>query len=134
MVIESSSIYDHIGGQLTIDNLVDVFYAKIEADPELRAIFPDDLEPGKHWQKLFLAQLFGGPMLYNQQRGHPRLRMRHMSFSVSPRSAELWLKHMHAAIDEIGIQEPERSAMFEYFDRAAPHMINLSPSGGNIEF
>jgi hemoglobin len=87
-------------------------------------MFPDDLAPGKEWQYLFLAQYFGGPARYIEQRGHPRLRMRHAPFPIDQRAADAWLGHMLAAIDEVGIAEPARSAMRDYFQRAAPFMVN----------
>ncbi len=96
-------------------------------------MFPDDLEAGKHWQFLFLTQFFGGPARYAQERGHPRLRMRHMPFPIDRMARDHWLGHMLAAIDEAGIEEPARSTMREYFERASEHMINLyaAPEDGD---
>ena len=71
------TLYELIGGEATFRRLVDIFYAKVEADEVLRAIFPEDLEAGKEYQFLFLMQYWGGPIRYSQKRGHPRLRMRH---------------------------------------------------------
>jgi hemoglobin len=121
---EQMTVYEVVGGDETFHKLVDRFYAKIEKDPVVRDMFPEDLEPGKVWQFLFLTQYFGGPSRYIEQRGHPRLRMRHAPFVIDKRAAEAWLKHMLDSIDEIGIQEPARSAMREYFERAAPFMVN----------
>lgn len=118
------SVFEMIGGKETIWQLVDVFYTKVENDPELRAIFPEDLEPGKQWQYLFLMQYWGGPTEYAAERGHPRLRMRHAPFAISPDLKDRWVQHMHAAIDEVGIQEPARSMMREYFQRGADFMVN----------
>jgi hemoglobin len=122
---DEPTIYEMVGGEKTFENLVEVFYEKIEADEALRDVFPDDLEEGKLWQKLFLTQLFGGPTTYSEQRGHPRLRMRHQPFSINAETGQRWLTHMLASIDEVGIQEPARSAMRQYFMRAAPHMVNI---------
>lgn len=119
-----ASIYDLIGGEPTIRQLVDVFYAKVEQDSVLRAVFPDDLEPGKYWQYLFLMQYWGGPRQYAAERGHPRLRMRHMPFAINAEARNRWVQHMLSAIDEVGIQEPMRSTMRDYFERAATFMIN----------
>jgi hemoglobin len=121
---EQHTVYDMVGGAPTFEKLVNIFYSKVENDELLRSIFPDDFEAGKHWQCLFLIQLFGGPSDYNQQRGHPRLRMRHASFRIDERVAQLWLSYMLEAIDEIKIDEPARSMMHEYFVRAASHMVN----------
>ncbi len=124
MAQSEMSIYDMIGGADTLWQLVDLFYTKVEADAELRAIFPEDLEPGKQWQYLFLVQYWGGPTEYAAERGHPRLRMRHAPFPISPALKDRWVMHMHAAIDEVGIQEPARSVMREYFRRGADVMVN----------
>jgi hemoglobin len=119
------SIYEIIGGDETFRRLVDNFYARVEADEVLRPLFPDDLEPGKHWQYLFLTQFFGGPSRYAGQRGHPRLRMRHFPFAINQKARDRWLTHMLAAIDDVGIDEPARSFMRDYFERASAHMINV---------
>ncbi|NJL56461.1 globin [bacterium] len=121
---DEMSLYDAIGGEATFQRLVDVFYTKVEADPDLRAVFPDDLEPGKRWQFLFLSQYFGGPAQYGEERGHPRLRMRHAPFTIDEPARAAWLGHMLASIDEVGIQEPHRTTMRQYFERAAVHMVN----------
>jgi hemoglobin len=124
MNTDDLSIYELAGGDETFRHLVDAFYRRVEADPILRPIFPESLEEGKEWQFLFLTQYFGGPARYIEQRGHPRLRMRHFPFAIDQRAADAWLGHMLAAIDEVRIEEPARSAMREYFQRAAPFMIN----------
>lgn len=130
--MEERSVYDKVGGAATFARLVDVFYARVEADETLRPIFPDDLEPGKRYQYLFLVQLFGGPSDYGEERGHPRLRMRHAPFTINAEAGEAWLNHMLAAIDEVGIAEPARSEMRRYFERAAPNMVNMFGPGGNM--
>jgi hemoglobin len=121
---ESKTIYELIGGAPTFERLVDEFYARVEADPLLRPMFPDDLEQGKRWQFLFLSQYFGGPAQYAVERGHPRLRMRHMPFVIDQQARDRWLEHMLVAIDAIGIEEPARSIMREYFERGSAFMIN----------
>lgn len=122
------SVYDIVGGDSTFRHLVDRFYDKVEADPALRQMFPPDLEPGKQWQFLFLTQFFGGPTRYAQERGHPRLRMRHMPFPIDQTARDRWLKYMLEAIDEVGIDEPARSTMRDYFERGSAFMINLFPA------
>lgn len=124
MAQEELNIYEYVGGEPTFRELVRRFYAKVEADATLRAIFPDDLEPGKEWQALFLMQFFGGPYRYAEQRGHPRLRMRHSPYPIDRRARDLWLQYMLEAIDEVGIAEPARSAMRDYFERGSEFMIN----------
>ncbi len=121
---EQMTVFELVGGEDTFRQLVDVFYARVEQDERLRNLFPDDLEPGKRWQFLFLMQYFGGPSSYGEERGHPRLRMRHAPFAIDEQAREAWLSHMLAAIDEIGIDEPARGVMRNYFERAAAHMVN----------
>jgi hemoglobin len=121
---KAETLYEQIGGDPTFRRLVDAFYARIEKDPLLRPIFPADLSEGKENQFLFLAQYWGGPARYEAQRGHPRLRMRHAPFAIGPAERDAWFANMIAAIDEVGIPEPARTQLVEYFDRAATFMIN----------
>lgn len=118
------TVFEMVGGEATFWQLVTRFYAKVEADPQLRAMFPDDLEPGKRYQYLFLMQYFGGPTMYMEERGHPRLRMRHNPYPIDADSRDRWLQYMLEAIDEVGIQEPARGTMRTYFERASSAMIN----------
>ena len=118
------TLYELIGGEATFRRLVDIFYAKVEADEVLRAIFPEDLEAGKEYQFLFLMQYWGGPIRYSEERGHPRLRMRHSPYAITEDLRNRWVQYMLEAIDEVGIQEPFRSQMREYFEQGATFMIN----------
>ncbi len=122
--MSNDSLYSKVGGEETFRRLVNAFYARVEQDPVLRPLFPADLEPGKEHQFLFLSQYFGGPPVYAEKRGHPRLRMRHFPFKIGFREQEAWLGNMLAAIDEIEIPDPYRTEMRDYFERAAVHMIN----------
>ncbi len=124
MQADEATLYERVGGETTFRRLVDNFYARVEADPVLRPLFPAELEAGKHWQFLFLMQYFGGPPQYAVERGHPRLRLRHMPFVIDQTAREHWLAHMLAAVDEVGIREPMRSEMRTYFERASEFMIN----------
>lgn len=121
---DETTIYEQVGGEDTFRKLVDVFYDKIEADETLREIFPDDLEPGREAQFLFLSQYWGGPQTYSHQRGHPRLRMRHSPYPITQDLRDRWVQYMLEAIDEVGIEEPIRSTMREYFERGATFMVN----------
>lgn len=127
------TVYELIGGEETLRQLVEVFYARVERDDRLRSMFPDDLEPGKRWQFLFLMQLFGGPMHYADERGHPRLRMRHAPYPIDATARDAWLEHMLAAMDEVGIEDPARASMRQYFERAATHMVNTFQPGSSEE-
>jgi hemoglobin len=118
------TLYDLIGGEATFRRLVDRFYAKVEADEVLRAIFPEDLEAGKEYQYLFLMQYWGGSTRYSQERGHPRLRMRHSPYAITEDLRNRWVQYMLEAIDDAGIQEPYRSEMRQYFEQGATFMIN----------
>lgn len=130
---EERSVYEIAGGEETFRQLVERFYARIEADAGLRPMFPEDLEPGKQWQFLFLVQYFGGPPVYGEQRGHPRLRLRHAPFPINQEARDRWLAHMLAAIDEVNIPEPAREIMRGYFDRASQFMINSLSGDVRIE-
>ena len=121
---QPQSVYDLVGGEDPFRDLVNAFYAKIEADTLLRPMFPDDLEESKRWQLLFLIQFFGGPRRYLEERGHPRLRMRHFPFDIDRRARDHWLMHMLEAIDEAGIVDPAREQMRQYFERASAFLIN----------
>jgi hemoglobin len=104
--------------------LVDNFYRRVEADPELRSVFPPDLAAGRERQYLFLRQVFGGPEAYSEQHGHPRLRMRHIPFAITRAARDAWLGHMLAAITESEIPEPHASVLRDYFERFSLDMIN----------
>ena len=126
------TLYDFVGGDVTFQAMVDTFYAKVEADEVLRSIFPENLEPGKRWQFLFLTQYFGGPERYAQERGHPRLRMRHGPFLIDMDARNRWLQYMLEAIDEVGIVEPARSLMRDYFERGSEMMVNVFDTLDNV--
>lgn len=129
---EERSIYELVGGEDTFRRLVDIFYTKIEQDAYLRPMFPDSLDEGKEWQFLFLCQLFGGPQRYAEERGHPRLRMRHAPFAIDQKARDVWLGHMLDAMTEINIRQPAYDMMRSYFERAATHMINYyTPDGAD---
>ena len=119
----STSLYESLGEQAFRD-LVEAFYRRIEADPFLRPMFPDDLTEARDRQRWFLVQLFGGPPLYNQRRGPPFMRMRHLPFAIGRAERDAWLAHMLAAIDEVGIPEPEAEVLRAYFERSSLAMMN----------
>ncbi|MBO8172871.1 MAG: globin [Bacillaceae bacterium] len=116
--------YQDIGGADTIRNLVEAFYPKVIQDPDLSPIFPEDIDPVKEKQYLFLTQFFGGPPLYSEKHGHPMLRARHMPFPITPRRAKAWLRCMSEAMDEIGLEGPVREYMFQRLTMTAYHMVN----------
>jgi hemoglobin len=120
------TIYDLLGGMQLFERLAARFYWRVGEDPLLRPMFPPDLTlPAQHLA-LFLAQRFGGPQTYSLQRGHPRLRMRHMPFRIGPAERDAWIGHMLAAMDELAIPEPARTAMARYFEDSATFLINAA--------
>ncbi len=123
MSCQPQSIYYLIGAE-SIHSLVDAFYVAVEKDPVLRSMYPDDLSQSRRHLQLFLVQFFGGPSDYSAERGHPRLRMRHFPFEIDQQARDHWLQHMWAAIDAVGIAEPARSQMRDYFERSSTFLIN----------
>ncbi len=119
------TLYDEVGGAPTFAALVHEFYEGVRADPQLRALYPEeDLGPAERRLRMFLEQYFGGPTAYSQERGHPRLRMRHAPFPVTEDMRERWLRHMLASLDALHLPPEQDHAMREYFERAAHMMIN----------
>ena len=119
-----SSVYERLGGMPYFVALVDRFYDGVETDSELRAMYPDDLEPGKQALAFFLGQYWGGPTTYSDTRGHPRLRMRHVNFSIGETEREAWLQHMTKALKDEPVGADIEQQMLDYFSMAAQHMIN----------
>ena len=118
------TVHELVGGTAAFVELVDRFYDRVEQDPPLRAVYPEDLEPGKRHLALFLAQYWGGPRTYSQERGHPMLRRRHFPFEVTPDGAARWATHMLAAIRSMDFPEPAEAAMVAYVQRFTPSMVN----------
>ncbi len=126
--IAVASVYEQVGGDETFRRLVDAFYRRVAQDPVLIPVFPptaEAREPGKEGQRMFLIQYFGGPRTYSDQKGHPRLRMRHAHFPLGQRERDAWVANMLAAVDEVGIPEPARTVMRDYFENGATFMINV---------
>ena len=120
-----ASFYDAVGGEPFFRRLVDRFYEGVATDPLLRPMYPEEvLEPAKDRLALFLMQYWGGPNTYSASRGHPRLRMRHAPFTVSPAARDAWLHHMKDAVDSMGLPQEHRDALWEYLERAAYFMVN----------
>ena len=119
------SFYDAVGGEDTFRRLVDEFYAGVADDPVLRPLYPEaDLGPAADRLRMFLIQYWGGPGTYSQQRGHPRLRMRHAPFKVGPTERDAWLGHMRKAVDSLGLPPDQESTLWDYLERAAFFMVN----------
>ncbi|OMH37178.1 globin [Tersicoccus sp. Bi-70] len=120
-----STFYEDVGGAPTFRALTDAFYDGVAGDPDLRALYPEeDLGPAKDRLRLFLEQYWGGPTTYSQERGHPRLRMRHHPFAVTPAMRERWLKHMRDAVDTLTLAPLHEQMLWDYLERAAHAMVN----------
>ena len=109
------------------ERLVDVFYEGVADDEVLRPMYPEqDLGPAKQRLLLFLEQYWGGPKTYGEQRGHPRLRMRHMPFRVGPDARDRWLLHMRSAVDALELAPLHEATLWDYLERAAHSMVNAA--------
>ena len=118
-------LFDQIGGSETFDRLVRAFYAGVQTDPVLWPMYPhSDLEGAIHRLSTFLQQYWGGPSTYSQERGHPRLRMRHAAFTVNPTARDHWLAHMRAALDTLELSPLHDATLWGYLDRAAHSLVN----------
>jgi hemoglobin len=123
--LQTETFYEQVGGEPTFRRLVHAFYRGVAADPELRAMYPEqDLGPAEERLALFLMQYWGGPRTYSDERGHPRLRMRHAPFQVDRAAHDAWLRHMRAAVDEIALAEDHERQLWDYLVYAAASMVN----------
>jgi hemoglobin len=105
-------------------DLARAFYARVDRDPRLRAMFPPSLEAAAERQALFLIQFFGGPAEYSEKRGAPRLRMRHAEFPIDAAAADAWLENMRAAVRQVGIEGPARGILERYLTHTARMLVN----------
>ena len=118
-------IFDIVGGEPFFVELVDKFYSGVEQDPILRPMYPEeDLTDSKSRLHLFLMQYFGGPQTYSEERGHPRLRMRHAPFAIGQAERDAWMNHMLSALKAVDAPEEAKIVMLDYFDRVATFMMN----------
>jgi len=126
----AASFYDAVGGEETFTRLVSRFYAEVEADPLLRPVYPSrDLAAAAEHLRLFLIQYWGGPGTYSEQRGHPRLRMRHARFSIGQAERDAWLRHMRTALDELALEPARDEELWSYLVMAAQSLVNKPPEG-----
>ena len=122
------TFYDEVGGAETFRRITDVFYQQVAADEVLRPLYPEeDLGPAERRLRMFLEQYWGGPRTYSEERGHPRLRMRHHPFRVGPIERDAWLRCMHtaiASIDDDTLDAEHRRALTDYMEMAAQSLMN----------
>jgi hemoglobin len=124
-VSHPQQFYTDVGGAPVFEKLVARFYEEVARDEVLRPLYPEeDLGPAEVRLRMFLEQYWGGPRTYSEQRGHPRLRMRHMPFKVGPIERDAWLRCMRIAVDEADLDEAHRAQLWEYLQMAAVSMVN----------
>ena len=122
----ADTFYQAVGGEDTFRRLVDAFYAGVAEDPVLRPLYPeDDLGPASDRLRMFLVQYWGGPGTYSQQRGHPRLRMRHAPFAINAAARDAWLARMRAALDTLDLPPAYDETLWNYLTSAADSLRNL---------
>ena len=120
-----SSFYEEIGGEAFFADLTAQFYAQVAVDPILRPMYPDtDLKAAALRLQWFLEQYWGGPTTYQENRGHPRLRMRHSEFHINLAAHDAWLKAMRAAVDGVEMKPEHKEQLWGYLEMAAAAMIN----------
>jgi hemoglobin len=122
------TFYDEVGGAPTFDRLVSRFYAGVRTDPVLAPLYPQDDWAGAETRlRMFLEQYWGGPTTYSDQRGHPRLRMRHAPFAIGPAERDAWLANMRAAVDSLDLPPEQDATLWGYLEMAARSMQNRWP-------
>jgi len=120
-----TTFFERIERGVATDSLVRAFYDGVAVDPILRPMYPDDDLDGAIWRlTAFLEQYWGGPGTYSETRGHPRLRMRHSAFAITPEARDRWLLHMTTAVDSLALAPMDREELMDYLDRAAQAMVN----------
>ncbi|SDK72630.1 hemoglobin [Actinopolyspora mzabensis] len=119
------TFYDEVGGEATFRTIVARFYEEVAKDELLRPLYPEeDLSGAEQRLRLFLMQYWGGPQTYSEQRGHPRLRMRHAPFKIGLAERDAWLRCMRIALDEVDLTRQQRDRLWQYFEMAAHSMVN----------
>ncbi len=130
--------YDDFGGHETFAKLVREFYRGVADDEPLRALYPEqDLGPAQERLRMFFEQYWGGPTTYSDQRGHPRLRMRHAPFAVTTTARDHWLRHFRSALDRADLTPEQDQQFWEYVTHAAQFMVNTlddpDPAAGRTQ-
>jgi hemoglobin len=123
-VVAVGTLFERVGGQPFFDGLVERFYEGVQSDPTLRPLYPDDLTESRDHLALFLGQYWGGPPTYSEQRGHPRLRMRHAPFVIGLAERDAWLRHMTDAVRAAQIDGETEAELIAYFEMASRTLIN----------
>ena len=120
-----TTFYDEVGGLETFRTIVHRFYEGVATDEVLRPLYPEeDLGPAEERFLLFLVQYWGGPTTYSDTRGHPRLRMRHAPFAVTPEARDRWLVHFREGLDAAALSPEQDERFWDYVTHAAQFMVN----------
>jgi hemoglobin len=120
-----STFYEQVGGEAFFANLTSQFYAVVATDPILRPMYPlDDLKGAAQRLQWFLSQYWGGPTTYQENRGHPRLRMRHNQFIIDSAARDAWLRAMQTAVNGVEINDELKEQLWSYLEMAADAMVN----------
>jgi hemoglobin len=123
--VVGASFWAEVGGRATFEGIVRRFYDGVRHDEVLWPMYPEhDLEGAIQRLTMFLEQYWGGPSTYGEQRGHPRLRIRHQPFPVTPTARDAWLHHMRAAVVEAHLSPLHESTLLDYLERAAHSLVN----------
>ena len=122
-----ATFYDQVGGHAFFNRLVSNFYARVEHNDLLRPMYPEDLSESKRHFEMFLEQYWGGPKTYSEERGHPRLRMRHAPFRINRVARDAWLEAMSTALESerSTLSEDQFNELHAYFDMTAHQMRNV---------
>jgi hemoglobin len=123
--VDGATFYDAVGGHETFRRLIAAFYGRVENDPVLRPLYPEEeLGPAAERLRMFLEQYWGGPRTYSEVRGHPRLRARHVPFRIDDEARVAWLANMRAALDEIDLHPEADRVLWDYLETAAQTLVN----------
>ncbi len=119
------TFFERVGGEAVFQKLATEFYRGVSRDPLLSPMYPpDDMAGAERRLRMFLEQYWGGPDTYQQERGHPRLRMRHAQFPIGPKARDAWLSHMRVAVDSLKLSPADDAELWDYLQRAAHAMLN----------
>lgn len=119
------TFFDQIGGEETIRKITEKFYEQVASDPVMTAMYPEEnLGPAEERLRWFLQQYWGGPTTYSDTRGHPRLRMRHHPYEITPEARDTWLKYMRVALTEANLAPLHEATFWDYLERAAHSLVN----------
>ncbi|CAN2212316.1 COG2346 Truncated hemoglobins [Candidatus Nanopelagicaceae bacterium] len=122
---DTTNYYELFGGEPFFSDLVSQFYARVATNEILRPMYPErDMEGAAQRLKMFLEQYWGGPSTYSEERGHPRLRMRHAGFHIGPAAKEAWLTCMRQAVDGMEMEAAAQEKLWRYLEGAAEHLLN----------